>query len=217
MPIQPILCLYLNGLLTTVDILQKQSVLRWSHVRCSVAQWWIRTIVITEKTGSHRPTSGPAALMRDHLSMNISFFSPWFLQGCTNRQESRAVLKKSDGAATAQRKSCEFHRFSWRSHCLRVKFAMDTHGVGDTWVVTFVTTEAVWLLWLLLACISNCTQFVWSSVLLGLSQHWLHQGLEQLFTLGSRHLLQHLHHLLHHRRHHPPHHSPRIRSCWWFV
>ncbi len=111
MPIQPILCLYFNGLLTTVDLLQKQSVLRWSHVRCSMAQWWLRTIVITEKTASHRPTSGPAALIRDHLSMNITFFSPWFLQGCTNRQESRAILKKSDGAATAQRdaRSIVFH------------------------------------------------------------------------------------------------------------
>lgn len=49
MPIQPILCLYFNGLLTTVDLWQKQSVLRWSHVRCSKAQWWLRTIVITEK------------------------------------------------------------------------------------------------------------------------------------------------------------------------
>lgn len=112
MPIQPIFCLSLNGLLTTVDLLQKQSVLRWSHVRCSVAQWWLRMIVITEKTGSHLPTSGPAALIRDHLSMNISFVSPWFLQGCTNRNKSRAVLKKSDGAATAQRKKLRDPSFS---------------------------------------------------------------------------------------------------------
>lgn len=98
-------------------------------VRCSVAQWRLRTIVIAEKSALHLPDSGSAASSENRLCMNISFFSSWFLQGCTNRRESRALLKKSDGAATAQRVICEIHRCHG-GISLRVKVAMDTHGMG---------------------------------------------------------------------------------------
>lgn len=55
-------------------------------------------------------------------------------------KQSRSEEKRWCCHCTA---GCEIHRLPWRSHGLRVKFAMDTHGVGDTWVVMSVTTEAV--------------------------------------------------------------------------
>lgn len=105
---------------------------------------------------------------------------------------ARSIVPMEESRSTCQ--VCHGH--TWRGRCLG----------GD-----ICHKRSCVFLWLLLACVSKYTQFM------DPAYYWvfldtLHQGLEQLSTLGSRHLLQHLHHLLHHHLHHPLHHSPRKRS-----
>lgn len=161
---------------------------------------------------SHLQTFGPAASAIRFPPLHVhSFFYPWFLQGCTNRHKSKANLKNTDAAATAQRESCERHRFhGFFSLCVTVKVCHVLTWRGrfsGSWL--FGTTGTASLIWLPVCIIKRHSS--WSSVspLTFLNTSC---GVCGASTLSSSCLFQHPFGHRHHRRHHPLLHCPLMRS-----